>query len=296
MGFASDVHGLVRDAVPGVDDAIVEYIVGYLADSASAAEDADLPDAIADFVKPMLLDAGGAAPAVERVCEELSAFVLAAGGADGDHAARQQRRSRGPAKLAQPINMLSQASMSLTVDLTRGTTDLTHVGGNRIQSQVDTKKLQKAEMKIKAKMEKRERRADYEASKLLTATQANEQFLAVNPILDYTTTRGKVKDIKIEDFDISYAGMRIVTNASLTLAYGRRYGLVGRNGVGKSTLLRSLSRREINVPSHISILHVEQEVRRPAASAARPTPASTSILGRASRGGSVTVTRDSRNR
>ena len=93
------------------------------------------------------------------------------------------------------------------------------------------------------------------------AKQANEAFLAVNPILDYTTTKGKVKDIKIENFDISFSGKRILTNASLTLGYGRRYGLVGRNGVGKSTLLRAMSRREINVPAHISILHVEQEVR-----------------------------------
>lgn len=42
--------------------------------------------------------------------------------------------------------------------------------------------------------------------------------------------------------------------------FGRRYGLVGRNGVGKSTLLRSIASRELRLPSHLSILHVEQEV------------------------------------
>lgn len=40
-----------------------------------------------------------------------------------------------------------------------------------------------------------------------------------------------------------------------------RYGLVGRNGTGKSTLLRHISGREIyGIPAHIRILHVEQEV------------------------------------
>jgi ATP-binding cassette subfamily F protein 3 len=48
--------------------------------------------------------------------------------------------------------------------------------------------------------------------------------------------------------------------ASLTLAYGRRYGLIGRNGVGKSTLLRHIAMREVPIPPHISILFVEQEV------------------------------------
>jgi ATP-binding cassette subfamily F protein 3 len=44
----------------------------------------------------------------------------------------------------------------------------------------------------------------------------------------------------------------------MSLTYGRRYGLVGRNGLGKSTLLRTISRRQLIIPKHISILHVEQ--------------------------------------
>lgn len=52
----------------------------------------------------------------------------------------------------------------------------------------------------------------------------------------------------------------LLQGADLTLAYGRRYGLVGRNGLGKSTLLRMISGGQLRIPSHISILHVEQEV------------------------------------
>jgi ATP-binding cassette subfamily F protein 3 len=84
--------------------------------------------------------------------------------------------------------------------------------------------------------------------------------MSVNP-LQLGSGRGKSRDIKIDGIDVFFAGNRLLTDASLTLAYGRRYGLVGNNGIGKSTLLRALSRREIAVPTHISILHVEQEVR-----------------------------------
>ncbi len=31
-------------------------------------------------------------------------------------------------------------------------------------------------------------------------------------------------------------------------------------GVGKTTLLRSIACRELHLPSHVSVLHVEQEV------------------------------------
>lgn len=48
--------------------------------------------------------------------------------------------------------------------------------------------------------------------------------------------------------------------ADLLLAFGRRYGLVGRNGLGKTTLLRMISNKSLRIPSHVSILHVEQEV------------------------------------
>jgi ATP-binding cassette, subfamily F, member 3 len=83
--------------------------------------------------------------------------------------------------------------------------------------------------------------------------------MSVNP-LQMGSGRGKSRDIKIDGIDLFFAGNRLLTDASLTLAYGRRYGLVGNNGIGKSTLLRALSRRDIAVPTHISILHVEQEV------------------------------------
>ena len=39
-----------------------------------------------------------------------------------------------------------------------------------------------------------------------------------------------------------------------------RYGLVGPNGYGKTTVLRFLAERRLPVPDHISCLHVEQEV------------------------------------
>ena len=69
------------------------------------------------------------------------------------------------------------------------------------------------------------------------------------------------KDIKIEGFDVAFGEKVLIKNSELSLTFGRRYGLVGRNGLGKSTLLKMMSSRQLVLPSHLSILHVEQEVR-----------------------------------
>nr|XP_045606941.1 ATP-binding cassette sub-family F member 1-like [Procambarus clarkii] len=67
-------------------------------------------------------------------------------------------------------------------------------------------------------------------------------------------------DIKIENFSISAKGKALFTNASLLIANGRRYGLVGPNGHGKTTLLRHIQSRALNIPPNIDVLYCEQEV------------------------------------
>lgn len=68
-------------------------------------------------------------------------------------------------------------------------------------------------------------------------------------------------DIKVENFSIAAKGKDLFKNASLTIVAGRKYGLVGPNGKGKTTLLRHMALRKIRIPAHIDILYCEQEVR-----------------------------------
>jgi ATP-binding cassette subfamily F protein 1 len=65
-------------------------------------------------------------------------------------------------------------------------------------------------------------------------------------------------DIKVERFDITAAGRQLFNNADLTIAFGRRYGLVGPNGMGKTTLLKHIAGRKLNIPPTIDILYCEQ--------------------------------------
>lgn len=74
------------------------------------------------------------------------------------------------------------------------------------------------------------------------------------------TADANVKDIKIDSFSVAARGKELLKNASVKISHGKRYGLVGPNGKGKSTLLKLLAWRKIPVPKNIDVLLVEQEV------------------------------------
>lgn len=69
-----------------------------------------------------------------------------------------------------------------------------------------------------------------------------------------------VKDITIENFSVAARGKELLKNTSVKISHGKRYGLIGPNGMGKSTLLKLLAWRKIPVPKNIDVLLVEQEV------------------------------------
>lgn len=174
---------------------------------------------------------------------------------------KRVRRSTAAKQLDKTIHMRSQA-IGTSIAMT-GKVDLeSNTKGQA--SRVDLAKLAKAEAKLKAKIEKRSRRDLYQGSKLMEAhlkqQSYEEMFMKVNPLDLSGAAKGKSKDIHLTNIDVSFASNRILAGATLTMAHGRRYGLIGRNGVGKSTLLRHLALREVAIPSHISVLYVEQEI------------------------------------
>ncbi|PNF18408.1 ATP-binding cassette sub-family F member 3 [Cryptotermes secundus] len=128
---------------------------------------------------------------------------------------------------------------------------------------VDAKKLEKAEAKLQ---QKQERRSQDSASSRNTVSAIRPESATASQVTSKKESKledkgnNRAQDIRIENFDVAYGNRVLLMSADITLAYGRRYGLVGRNGLGKTTLLRMISSGQLRIPSHISVLHVEQEV------------------------------------
>mgnify|MGYP001807258387 FL=1 len=68
------------------------------------------------------------------------------------------------------------------------------------------------------------------------------------------------RDIQIDSFTLLYHGHELLQDSKLELNYGRRYGLLGLNGCGKSTMLKALAAREVPIPEHIDMYLLDREM------------------------------------
>lgn len=65
------------------------------------------------------------------------------------------------------------------------------------------------------------------------------------------TSRPTSRDIKIDGFSMGLNGNELIQDCSIELTIGRRYGLIGANGSGKTNFLQCLAAREVSTPRNI---------------------------------------------
>ncbi|XP_078606309.1 ATP-binding cassette sub-family F member 1-like isoform X6 [Branchiostoma floridae x Branchiostoma japonicum] len=126
------------------------------------------------------------------------------------------------------------------------------------EKQEDLQKLSRKDRKKMMKKQQFEKKyeemLERESADLGQFTLSQQQTTAKGAILE------NVQDIKIDNFSISAKGKVLFENAQLHITAGRRYGLVGPNGHGKTTVLRHISTRALAIPPNIDVLYCEQEV------------------------------------
>lgn len=68
------------------------------------------------------------------------------------------------------------------------------------------------------------------------------------------------RDVHIDNLSITFHGAELLTDTRLELNCGRRYGLIGLNGCGKSSLLSAIANKELPIPEHVDIFHLKREM------------------------------------
>lgn len=112
----------------------------------------------------------------------------------------------------------------------------------------------------KKELKKLKKQAEYQKQLESMESGGVENFTVSQAEKSTKATVLDSQDIKVENFSIAAKGKDLFINASLYITAGRRYGLVGPNGHGKTTLLNHMAKKILNIPAGIDILLCEQEI------------------------------------
>ncbi|CAM9436571.1 unnamed protein product [Ectocarpus sp. 12 AP-2014] len=168
-------------------------------------------------------------------------------------------------KTAKEAKTAASGSGGAQEDQDDGATDY----GSKLDKQIDAAvakqkaggRLTNKEKKLLKKLEERE------AARTAAETRSNQGLTAFSLSMrpggggggEMTAAEDGSTDVSVLGFSIAAPKRELLRDADLRLAAGKRYGLLGPNGRGKSTLLRFLAARELPVPAAVDVLLVEQE-------------------------------------
>ena len=125
------------------------------------------------------------------------------------------------------------------------------------------KKAQEAKKKAAEKLEKAEDGILGAAAASLK--KVGEKVLDADDVMNHVSVTGVLdsridsRDVQISSFGIGLHGRRLVEDTELHMNYGRRYGLIGQNGCGKSNVLNAIAQRDIPLPDHVDMYHLHEE-------------------------------------
>lgn len=126
----------------------------------------------------------------------------------------------------------------------------------------DEKRKAKAKAKAAGKKEANAAQIDkVQKDALLKGNVKRAAVLETAVITGVLASQQQAMDVKIEQFSMSVYGKEFIKDTKLELNFGRRYGLIGMNWSGKSTMLAAGSAREVPIPEHIDIWFLDSEAK-----------------------------------
>ena len=265
-----------------VDEDLVTYMAGMLSEMSiedlkkepDADEDDDDDDdddeesssPVHDAIAPFLESVGCSEKLISAACQAV--YSLAKGSSDesndSDHDKSTTRKLKGIVSMSSNLDNQS----NFEVDANRflwGTENKVAAMTNKQQDAHRDTTSAKDRRKQKQELEKTRKEYD-KKMKFVREEEAKETSsgaaVSLMVLPDYRSGKNE-KDIQVRNVSISLDnGRPLLDSAEIRFAYRRRYGLVGKNGIGKTTLLKAIASMEIEgFPKHHRVLHVRQEIK-----------------------------------
>jgi ATP-binding cassette subfamily F protein 3 len=256
----SEIKEACAELLKGLDEDTLEYVAGGLLDD----EDGTVleKDDLVDFVAPMLEEMCGGDEDAARAKAESLWDRLTAGSAAAPPAPVAAPEKRAPISLgggpisALEAKTLAEAAAAREVHAAPEVLYDHDVGGTTSAA------AEKEAARAAARRALLAETAAAEAAELASELEAACER-AARMRIDGDATGSRLAAIELGPFQLPNpgGGADLLDDAVLTLAPGHRYGLIGRNGKGKSTLLKFIASRRVGgLAADVSVHYVTQEV------------------------------------
>jgi ATP-binding cassette subfamily F protein 3 len=246
-----------------------EAILSYAAEIMDGEDDID---EVYEGVAPLLVDSGGAddEAAARAVIDAVLASARAAAGGGESGGAGGGGADAGFEKLSAPVIVSNMMDTHAAERLSR--LCLTTFAPARVNALISVwedgagemdEETYAARKKLEKKVEKKEKR--FIKAERGHAAERDDMLKALTraPVVIHNSEQVGLagpSDIHLKNITIDLGGMVLVDDTDLTLVFGRRYGLTGKNGSGKTTFMKHLAAHAFEGMPKMQILHIEQEV------------------------------------
>jgi len=243
---------LILKSFPNINNDISEYVESVLETSVDEFENVDdVYEAIGEVLQEVEVDKSE--EDIRDICKKLLDILKP------DLDKKKTTNGGLHRMLNAPVHLVELVSENTAEDV-NDPNSIWMKNADDVNRNVDTKKVERAEELAKKKQEKRDMKDSKPVNNFRQVEATASQVISKKENRAEASGNNNSRDIHIENFDICYGEKVLIQGADVTLAFGRRYGFVGRNGLGKTTVLKMISTKQLFIPSHITVLHVEQEV------------------------------------
>ena len=280
--------------LPGLDPAIVEYIVGILEDDANhddADDAAERIETIAGFLEgaefceeeeavakatALLAQCGSGLPGTVAKEEDAVGFDYDYEEPMAKSKPKSKPKPTGDTNSTAALLLTTPtAALSLQEDAHPAPTIAKEEEEEEVADEIRPKKL--TDKKIAAKEARlAKKQAKKSGSKKNSKLGASEQAAQQSMEIEQELAAARIAAVQARRKLGAYKGALdaaaftlpnpgggppLLEDAACTMVWGRRYGLIGRNGMGKSTMLRAFAARRVGeIPVNVTVHYVSQEV------------------------------------
>lgn len=244
----------MRSILEGFEDVdILEYLVGVIDDM--SLEERNSFSSFEASVSPFLLSSGYSVDDCDASAKSLSIFEAIKGNNSISSAAVESI----PEILNAPVVMVHNSDSSKTSLFNCANEDIS--SGSDFQSKKEEVTSRDARKDKKAN--EQHRRAVENELRLREEVLKSQQEARLSVLkASRGFSRQAYSGLNLEGFSLpSPSGSGdLLSDVSLILTFGHRYGLIGKNGVGKSTLMAALASYKYPQLEHLRIMLVDQHV------------------------------------